>query len=208
LGRPLAFDRQEALQKSTELFIQKGYSATSLSELVEAMEIVKPSFYNAFGSKEGLLLECLEKYSLAAIGMFQEALTKDKDLDKSISSFFSTVTKSHKARDQNPGCLIVSCALESDNPAVKAILQSHSKEIHGLIYQRIRRGFETESIVSNFEPKALASMIGIFLQGLSVSYKQGQSFASLKNAVKAMETFVLEAVHKRPSEDSLGGKSI
>lgn len=61
-GRPRAFDREAALDKATRLFWAKGYEATSMTELTEAMGIGSPSLYAAFGSKESLFLEALGHY--------------------------------------------------------------------------------------------------------------------------------------------------
>lgn len=61
-GRPRAFDRDAALSAATHLFWQKGYAATSISDLTEAMGIGSPSLYAAFGSKEALYGEALRYY--------------------------------------------------------------------------------------------------------------------------------------------------
>ena len=61
-GRPRAFDREAALARATRLFWEKGYEATSISDLTEAMEIGSPSLYAAFGSKEALYTEAVQYY--------------------------------------------------------------------------------------------------------------------------------------------------
>ena len=61
-GRPRAFDREAALAAATRLFWQKGYAATSISDLTETMGIGSPSLYAAFGSKEALYGEALRYY--------------------------------------------------------------------------------------------------------------------------------------------------
>lgn len=61
-GRPREFDRTEALNKAMLLFWRKGYTATSMSDLYEAMGIKSPSLYAAFGSKENLYDEVLQHY--------------------------------------------------------------------------------------------------------------------------------------------------
>ena len=53
-GRPREFDRTEALNQAMKIFWQKGYTATSMNDLDEAMGIKSPSLYAAFGSKEDL----------------------------------------------------------------------------------------------------------------------------------------------------------
>jgi len=46
-----------------ELFWQKGYGATSMSDLVEHMGLSKQSLYNTFGDKRALFLEALDAYA-------------------------------------------------------------------------------------------------------------------------------------------------
>ena len=45
-----------------ELFWRQGYESTSISDLTSAMEITAPSLYAAFGDKERLYLEAVERY--------------------------------------------------------------------------------------------------------------------------------------------------
>ena len=62
-GRPRAFDRDKALQDAMLLFWRRGYLATSMNDLCEAMHIRSPSLYAAFGSKEDLYLEAVKLYT-------------------------------------------------------------------------------------------------------------------------------------------------
>ena len=51
MARPREFDTTEALNQAMQVFWSKGYEATSLSDLIGAMELSKSSFYDTFGSK-------------------------------------------------------------------------------------------------------------------------------------------------------------
>ena len=62
LGRPRAFDRDQALELALDVFWRKGYEGASLSDLTEAMGINPPSLYAAFGDKEGLFMEAVQRY--------------------------------------------------------------------------------------------------------------------------------------------------
>ncbi|AOH52992.1 hypothetical protein ABE28_001310 [Peribacillus muralis] len=69
------------IDKSVELFSEKGYHSTSVQEIAEKCGIAKGSFYNYFKSKEELLVSIF-KY-------FYEALTDallDWELDASLSN--------------------------------------------------------------------------------------------------------------------------
>lgn len=47
-GRPAVYDNEQILQKAQQVFWTKGFTATSLEDLLKAMEIGSGSFYNAF----------------------------------------------------------------------------------------------------------------------------------------------------------------
>src|SRR6266702_5721205 len=61
-GRPREFDREAALEQAIDVFWRHGYEATSVSDLTAAMGINPPSLYAAFGDKEKLFLEAVERY--------------------------------------------------------------------------------------------------------------------------------------------------
>lgn len=63
IGRPRGFDREMALQAAMLMFWRKGFQATSLSDLCDAMGIRSPSLYAAFASKEALYREAVEHYA-------------------------------------------------------------------------------------------------------------------------------------------------
>ena len=64
MGRPRAFDRDQAIDQALHLFWEQGYESTSLSQLKAGIGggISAPSFYAAFGSKEALFQETVQRY--------------------------------------------------------------------------------------------------------------------------------------------------
>ncbi|QCW26668.1 TetR/AcrR family transcriptional regulator [Lysobacter enzymogenes] len=61
-GRPRGFDRDQALETAMRMFWQRGFEATSMSELTAAIGVAAPSLYAAFGSKEDLFRAALQRY--------------------------------------------------------------------------------------------------------------------------------------------------
>lgn len=52
------------IASAAELFVQRGYEATSVDDLVGAAGVHRASLYNAFGSKRGLFLAALRRLVL------------------------------------------------------------------------------------------------------------------------------------------------
>ncbi len=60
MARPKKFDESATLKKAMNVFWKNGYAATSMSELVKAMDINPPSLYDTYGDKHGLFLMALK----------------------------------------------------------------------------------------------------------------------------------------------------
>lgn len=63
MARKATFDRDEVLRRARDLFWRKGYHATSLKDLEEALGLRPGSIYAAFSSKEALFSEALRVYA-------------------------------------------------------------------------------------------------------------------------------------------------
>ena len=61
-GRPRSFDRQVVLDRSVDLFWEKGAAAASVRVLERELGIGQSSLYNTFGSKDGLINETIDNY--------------------------------------------------------------------------------------------------------------------------------------------------
>lgn len=62
MTRARPYDRETALDAALELFWRKGFHATSLKDLEQALSMKPGSIYAAFASKEALFREVLRRY--------------------------------------------------------------------------------------------------------------------------------------------------
>lgn len=61
-GRPRSFDETQVLDRSIDVFWQRGYHDVTTRDLESEIGISQSSIYNAFGSKEGLYAEVVGRY--------------------------------------------------------------------------------------------------------------------------------------------------
>ena len=88
MGRSKAFNEELVLDKAIEVFWAKGYEATSIQDLVDAMGIQRGSLYGTFGSKQELFLKSLDRYSLVVVKDLLALLTSKTSALESIELFF------------------------------------------------------------------------------------------------------------------------
>src|SRR5207244_857570 len=74
VGRPRAFDVDQALDRALKVFWRKGYEGAALADLTRAMGINRPSLYAAFGNKEALFRRALDRYAEGPAGFFLASL--------------------------------------------------------------------------------------------------------------------------------------
>ena len=67
MGRPREFDEDEALAKIMDVFWEKGFEGTSMSDLETATGLRKGSLYAAFGDKRAMYRKSVELYGRTAI---------------------------------------------------------------------------------------------------------------------------------------------
>ena len=82
-GRPREFDRDTALQQAMLAFWQHGYEGTSMADLVAATGLASARLYVAFGSKEALFREAVERYETGD-GSFAETALQSTDVREAV----------------------------------------------------------------------------------------------------------------------------
>lgn len=112
LGRPLEFDPERALDAAVEVFWRKGYEATSMADLLDAMGLSKSSLYQAFGGKKQLFERCLGRYTETLSRRMREALRDAPSGRRFLEDTFQAVVRTARRPDGAKGCLISNTASE------------------------------------------------------------------------------------------------
>ncbi|MFO1107498.1 MAG: TetR/AcrR family transcriptional regulator [Amaricoccus sp.] len=130
-GRPRSFDADRAVDAGIDLFRRQGFEATSLEGLTEAMGISRSSFYAAFGSKHGVLLAALERYSRQRLATLED-LAAQSDGVAPLLSAIAGLADSH-------GCLMVNCIAELSprDPEVAALTARHLDRVAEILASRL-----------------------------------------------------------------------
>lgn len=61
MSKQAKFDRDDVIEKAKNLYWEKGYHATSMRNLQDVVDMRPGSIYAAFGSKDNLFKEALNR---------------------------------------------------------------------------------------------------------------------------------------------------
>src|SRR5438093_11447325 len=116
VGRPRAFDVDEALDQALKVFWRKGYEGTSLPDLTRAMGINRPSLYAAFGNKEALFRKALDRYNDGPAAYVREAL-EEPTARAVVEALLRGAVEQLSSPRHPQGCLMVQGALSCGTTA-------------------------------------------------------------------------------------------
>ena len=169
MARPKAYDRKKVVDDATQLFWQKGYHGTSLSELVSVTGLNKHSMYKEFGSKAELFNECLENYGLKVTLELSKILTKKPLGLGNIRAFFENRIE-YICSDEFKGCLVVKSTVEKELLEVSAVelLKVHSKLFEDALGDCLRAAIEAEELPATADPELLTQYLVRFIAGMLV----------------------------------------
>ena len=185
MARPKEFDRDQVLDRAMGAFWTKGYTGTSVEDLVAHMGIQRGSLYGTFGDKRALFLAALERYQRVVTRELFEALEAPGSGLEAIRRFFRLRVERSLDRSRPHGCLVTNTAVElarRDRGASARIGGSLAK-----LEAAFRRALERARAAGELDPgrdvRALARFLTSSAQGLSVMAKTVPDRAVLEDIV-------------------------
>jgi len=188
MARSIGFDYDRAIDRATRLFWKKGYSNTSLRDLLKVMGIGEGSFYNTVKSKKHLYLECLKHYNDTVSRRRLAALLSKPSIKQGIRAFFKTVLDELDDPKTPPVCLL-SGSLSSDVLAERDLQRSvvrDMKAFSGQFVERLESARQSGELPSDFNTEVAAQVLVTYLQGLFRVIRVLQSRAEIERQIGAL----------------------
>ena len=173
MARPKAFNEEYVIDKAVEIFWAKGYEATSLQDLVNAMGIQRGSLYATFGSKQQLFLKSLKRYSITVVKKLLEILESKPSALESIELFFAQLVEHLLTAGELRSCLITNSAIERglrDEETKQQVLKLLNALENGF-YKALLKAKENGELSTELDLKVVAHYLTSSMQGLLVMGK-------------------------------------
>lgn len=179
-GRPRSFDRATALEKALMAFWERGYEATSVSDLTGVMEIGAPSLYAAFGDKRSLFEEAVGLYGERYGAFGERALAEEPTARAAVERTLREAAAEYTAPGRPHGCMVIHAAANCSTPEVEESLRRRRNANIAAFERRIRADVDAGLLPPDTDAAALARHTGAMIQGMSQQARDGATREELQ----------------------------
>lgn len=170
MPRVREFDEAEALEKAMRLFWQKGYSETSVRDLVEHTGVAHAGLYTAFGGKRELYQTALNHYDITYGNMLFGPMEKPDACRAQVEEFFYFILRAVKAEKFQNGCMMCNTAVEfgNDEQGVLSVASANVERMTSALENALKRALADGEVRDNLDPVATASFFCSVFYGIAV----------------------------------------
>jgi TetR/AcrR family transcriptional repressor of nem operon len=190
-GRPKTFDDNDALERAMKVFWKSGYDATSLDDLLSAMDIPRQSLYRTFSDKRTLFLRALELYGNRMSGTISNILQADGLAIDNINSLFKLWNDGLTSAERD-GCMMQNTCSQSEQTAKEAValVTAHQKRITKSFEQALKQGQLEGSISKSIDTRAVARTIISSINGLFGLSRMGLKAEFSNDVIKTIKSLI------------------
>ena len=180
------------VHQAAELFNQKGYAGSSISDVMQATGLKKGGIYNHFKSKDELAIAAFD-YAVSLLSKRVWSVVRTKKnaiarLDALVSSYLSYI-------DNPPiegGCPILNTAIETDDldSPLRDRALAAINSLRGLIVRIIAKGIKKGEVRSTVEADTVATIIICNIEGAMMMSKLSRNPVHLKRVVAHLQSYI------------------
>ena len=194
MARPLAFDPQEKLHQAMLLFWRQGYEATSVQDLVDALQINRFSLYNTFGDKEALYEQVIRHYQTHVFGYLEAQLQPAEEGLPRLFAYLEALCEGLERQPEPWGCLLQNSVMSRNafSPSLQAVVDEFLSILYSHILAIMKAAIKLGQIESGQSADVLADFVATHIQGMLVISKRGSHEALQHSVIALRKMFCFE----------------
>ncbi|CAH1201631.1 putative HTH-type transcriptional regulator YxaF [Paenibacillus plantiphilus] len=170
--------RKNIIAKSAELFNQRGYAGSSLSDITELTGIKKGGIYRHFASKDEIAVEAYQYAGSIVNQTIKEALEQQSTAMGKLLVYLQVYANVVEAPPFIGGCPLLNLATESDDghPILRAQARQGLERTLDNMKAIISEGIQSGEFKANLDIDALATFtLSVMEGGIMLSKLEGDN---------------------------------
>ena len=186
MARTKDFDENEVLSKAIQVFWCRGYNATSMQDLVDALGISRSSLYDTYKDKHTLFIQALERYQKEGNQQIQAIIDQNDSAKNTIINLLKLTISDSACVKEQKGCFMVNAEVEvaPHDAEVNKIVCSNDQYMEEVFYQVIKRGQDNGELKNKQDARALARFIFNAVKGMRVTAKSSPDRSIFDDIIK------------------------
>jgi len=184
-GRPISFDRDEALEAAMLLFWERGYEGTSMADLTRAMGLNPSSIYAAFGDKHALFSLAVKRY-METRAQYAVGALEEPTLEKVIRALFDNTIAFLTTPGHPPTCMTLAGAVGCSVDATPArdLMTEIRRQNEVAIRERLLKARKSGELPRDINVDDYTRYLSSIIAGLSIQSANGSTKAELKRTAQ------------------------
>lgn len=173
----------DALDLAIAVFRERGYHATSMTDLVDHMQLARGSLYKAFKDKRAIFLAAYDRYSDTRSAKLNEVVAHASSARERLQAVFTRYAELASSDDGRKGCLVVATATEltTVDAEIAARVNHSLQQLHTLLLNLVKDGQQDGSVTPHANAHAIANTMLCLLQGMRIIGKNGTTPNDMAN---------------------------
>jgi TetR/AcrR family transcriptional regulator, transcriptional repressor for nem operon len=175
MARLKAFDEDRGIDSAVDCFWARGYEATSVRDLADAIGIGGASLYNAYGDKRELFIRSLERYANRSMRERVARIEARLEPKQAIGAFLAEIIDRSVKDPDCKGCLLVNSALDvaPHDPEIGRLVAAYLGEIRAFFKRSLLAARQAGQVHKRLDVDAAsAHLLGVVL-GIRVLARTG-----------------------------------
>lgn len=192
MARCIEFNEVEKIEKAMNVFWEKGYTATSMQDLVDAMQINRSSLYNTIGDKHQLFMKCISNYFDTAMCEIREKVAKEDSARQALINIIKD--KAAWIVDCEKGCLGIKTIFEiaPEDDAVRNLMNKNNNIFLDFLSETVQKAMD-DGEMDNSED---ASLMAEYIMTSFTGWKQSYILHRDPIKIKKMSEFLIKNLFK------------
>ncbi len=170
MARTVEFNECEIIDKAMNVFWEKGYQATSMQDLVDAMQINRSSIYNTIGDKHQLFMKCISSYFDNAMLEIKEKVVKQSSAKQALINIITD--KAAWIVDCEKGCLGIKTVFEiaPEDNEVRKLMSQNNEIFLNFLAEVVQKAIDDKELDGSEDAMLMAEYIMTSFTGWKQSY--------------------------------------